>query len=85
MGYIIIQLDDNTEARTSTTKLLNKKCDFDLSSDGARLKLVLFNSISCTATEKYYHSFVGEIARGRWDISIEKRYLWGIYFISDAI
>ena len=59
MGYNLIQPDDNTEARTVTSKLLNRgECDFDLSSDGTRLRPVLFNIRSYTATEKHYHSFV---------------------------
>ena len=60
MGYNLIQPDDNTEARTATSKLLNRgECDFDLSSDGARLRHVLFNIRSYTATDKHYHGFVG--------------------------
>ena len=60
MGYNLIQPDDNTEARTATSKLLNRgECDFDLSSDGTRLRPVLFNIRSYTATEKHCHSFVG--------------------------
>ena len=81
MGYILMQPDDSTEARAATSKLLNKReYDFDLSSDGARLRPVLFNSRSCTATEKHYHGCVGEIACGRWAIGMEKRYLWGTHF-----
>ena len=86
MGYILMQPGDSTEARAATSKLLNKgECDFDLSSDGARLRPVLFNSRSCTATEKHYHGFVGEIACGRWAIGMEKRYLWGTHFFGYVI
>ena len=60
MRYILMQPDDSSKARVATSKLLNKgKCDFDLSSDGARLMPVLFNSRSYTTTEKNYHGFVG--------------------------
>ena len=37
MGCILIQPDDSTEARSATSKLLNKgECDLDLSSDAKR-------------------------------------------------
>ena len=76
MGYILMQPDNSVEARAATEKLLNTgECDFDLSLNGARLRPVLFNSCSCTATEIHYHGFVREIACGRWAISMEKRYL----------
>ena len=73
--------DDSNEARLATVKLRQKnECDFDLSLDGARLRPILFNSRSCSATKRHYHGFVGEIACGRWAIRMEKRYLWGTHF-----
>ena len=81
MECILIQPDDSTEARAATSKLLNKgEYDLDLSSDGARLRPILFNIRSCTATERNYHGFVEEIACGQWAIGTEKRYLLGTHF-----
>ena len=70
-----------TTAKAATAKLRDTgECDFDLSLDGARLRQILFNSRSCTQSERHYHGFIGEIACGRWAISMEKRYLWGSHF-----
>ena len=81
MGYILMQPDDSIVAKAATIKLRDTgECDFDISLDGARLRPILFNSRSCTQTEKHYHGFIGEIACGRWAISMEKRYLWGSHF-----
>ena len=53
MGYILMQPDDSTEARSATSKLLNKgEFNFDLSSYGTRLRPLLFNIRSCTSIEK---------------------------------
>ena len=73
-----MQADDSAEVRAVIEMLANtSECNFDLFLDGARLRPLLFNSRSYTATEKYYHGFVGKIAFGRWAISIDKRYLGG--------
>ena len=52
---------------TKATKSLFKcgECMFDLSKDGARLRLVRFGSRACTDFEQKYHSFVGEAPSGR--------------------
>ena len=81
MNYILMQPDDRTEARSATYKLVNKgEWNFDLSSDSTRLIPVLLNNRSCTAIEKHYHGFVGEIVCGQWGINMKKRYLWGAHF-----
>ena len=55
-----MQPDDSIEVRAATSKLFKKgESDCDLYSDSARVIPVLFNSRSCTATEKPYHGFVG--------------------------
>ena len=46
----------------------------------ARLCSVAFGFRSNKTLEEYHHSFVGEIACGRWRIAQNKRYLWGTYF-----
>ena len=81
MGYILMQPDNGVMASAATQKLITTgECDFDLSFSGARLRPILFNSRSCSNTEKHYLVFVGEIACGRWSIRMEKRYLWGTHF-----
>ena len=76
-----MQPDDSIEVRAATSKLFKKgESDCDLYSDSARVIPVLFNSRSCTATEKPYHSFVGKIVCGRWAISMKNQCLWGSYF-----
>ena len=54
-----------------------EECTFDLSLDGPRLRPVFFGSRSNQPFEIHYHSFVGEVACGRWVISCCRRYLWG--------
>ena len=60
-------------------------CTFELSLEGPRLHLVLFESRSNLPYEMEYHSFVGEIACDRWSIAHNRRYLWGkkFYWICD--
>ena len=59
---------------------------FRLNPLGPRLMPVLFNSRSNLVHEKEYHSFVGEIACGRWAISRLRKYSWGtlVYWICDC-
>ena len=65
----------------ATKKLLETGiCDFDLTLDSPRLRPISFGSRSCSLAEEKLHSFVGEAAAGRWAISKNRRYLWGIHF-----
>ena len=87
MGYILMQADDTSQS-VATVQLLEGKgeCAFDLSLGGPRLRLVFFGSRSDQPFEIHYHSFVGEVACGRWAISFCRRYLWGkFYWIFDCI
>eukprot|EP00977_Amphora_coffeiformis_P023407 scaffold13290_cov112-Amphora_coffeaeformis.AAC.1 len=34
----------------------------------------------CSPYEAHYHSFVGEVAAGRWGFSIVNTYIWGSHF-----
>ena len=61
------------------------ECTFDLSIYGPRLRPVFFGSRSNQPFEIHYHSFVGEVACGRWAICCCRRYLWGKSFIEFAI
>ena len=81
MGYIILQPDDDKESHVALKKLRETgECDFELTTNGLRLRPIVFNSRTCTETERHYHGFVGEIACGRWAIAKEKRHLWGAHF-----
>ena len=81
MAYIIMQPEDSDKARMATQKLEETgECTFDLSIGGPRLKPVAFGSRKCSVTESNYHSYVGEIATGRWAMSENKTYLWGAKF-----
>ena len=51
------------------------ECLFDQTLSGLRPISVLFNSRSNLVHEEDYHSFVGEIACGRWEISRFRNYL----------
>ena len=51
------------------------ECFFDFTLSGPRLIPVLFNSRPNLDYEKYYHSFVDEIACCRWAISRRSKYL----------
>ena len=86
MGYILMQADDTSQS-VATFQLLKEKgeCAFDLSLDGPRLIPVFFGSRSNQPFEIHYHSFVGEVACGRWAISCCMRYLWGEFFTGFTI
>ena len=66
---------DNTSQSVAVVQLLKGKdeCASDLSLDGLRLRPVLFGSRFNQSFERHYHSFVGEIACGRWAISCCRR------------
>ena len=62
------------------------ECLFDISLDGPRLRPVLFGSRANMPYERNYHSFVDEVACGRWSIAACRKYLWGarFYWICDC-
>ena len=76
-----MQPDNSPESRLELQHLSKTgECRFDLMMKGARLCSVAFGFRSNKTLEEYHHSFVGEIACGRWRIAQNKRYLWGTYF-----
>ena len=81
MGYIFMQ-PGNSPIAIAAIELLQSTDEFifDQTLSGPRLTPVLFNSRSNLVHEKYYHSFVSEIAYGRWSISCLRKYLWGTLF-----
>ena len=72
--------DDKESIKTMKNLACTGICLFDLSKNGARLKPITFGSRSCTINEKYFHSFTGEAACGRWSIDQNRRFLWGCHF-----
>ena len=86
MGYILMQ-PDNCSKSIRVLAILEETgdCIVELSLEGPRLHPVLFGSRSNLPFEKDYHSFVEEIACGRWSIAHNRRYLWEgkLYWICD--
>lgn len=81
MGWILMQPADDEESQEAIKILLETgECLFDLSPNGPRLRPVAFGSRSCTDMERKLHSFVGEVACGRWAIGQNRRFLWGCHF-----
>ena len=71
-----MQPEDSEPARLAIKKLEESGvCDFDCDLNGPRLKPITFGSRKCTTSESNYHSFVGEIATGRWAMAENKVYL----------
>ena len=81
MGWILMQPADDEESVRATELLRTTgECLFDLCKNGARLRPIAFGSRACTDMERKLHSFLGEVASGRWAISQNKRFLWGCHF-----
>ena len=76
MGWIMMQPADDDESVAATKILLETgECLFDLAKKGARLRPIGFGSHACLPQERKYHSFVGEVACGRWEIGQNRKYL----------
>jgi len=77
MAWILMQPDDSP-ASIAATHLLKEKGtnQFDATMDGP----VRFGSRACLDKEKWFHSFVGEGACGRWGITQNGKVLWGTHF-----
>ena len=76
-----MKADESPQSLAALTLLeATGECTFDLSLDGPRLRPVFFGSRSNRNFEVQYHSFVGEVACGRWAISCCRKYLWGKKF-----
>ena len=81
MAWILMQPDDSSESCTAM-QLLKETGEntFDFSKNGPRLVPVRFGSRACTDKERWFHSFVGESACGRWGIAQNRKFLWGCHF-----
>ena len=81
MAWILMQPDDSEASIAATKVLLETGINqFDVTMDGPRLVPVRFGSRACLDKEKWFHSFVGEGACGRWGISQNRKFLWGTHF-----
>ena len=81
IGYIVMQPDDSLDSLAFIKHLAaTGDCLFDVSLDSSRLRPVLFLSRSNMSHERDYHSFVGEVACGRWSIASYRKYLWDVPF-----
>ena len=83
MSFILMQPEDSAAADIASRLLQPGQpdsCTFDSSLTSARLQPVASASRRCSASEADYHSFVGEIAAGRWAFSAMNPYLWGTHF-----
>ena len=77
-----MQPDDSPDSLAAITHLAaTGECLFDIPLDGSRLIPVLFGSRANLSHEHDYHSFVGDVACGRWSIATCRKYLWGAIFI----
>ena len=80
-GYILIQPDNSPESLAAIVHLESTgESLFDCKRSGTRLMPIIFNFRTNLYHKKDYHSFVGEIACGRWDILQLRKYLWGTLF-----
>ena len=82
MGYILIQPDDSPDSLNPIKHLaVTSECLFDVSLDGPRLRPVLFAFRDNMSYDRDYHSFVGNVAYGRWSIAACRKYLSGALFL----
>ena len=76
MGYILMQPDDSPDSLAAITHLATTgECLFHISLDGPRLRPLLFGSRANLSYECNYHSFLREVAYGRWSIAACRKYL----------
>ena len=81
MAWILMQPDDSPASVEATKLLIETGTNlFDATVDGPRLLPVRFGSRACIDKEKWFHSFVGEGACGRWGIAQNRKFLWGTHF-----
>ena len=72
-GWIIMHPADDNESGKATTHLRAiRECSFELSKNGARLKVIAFDSCSCNNNERNFRSFTSEGACGCWAIEKTK-------------
>ena len=81
MEYILMQPNSSPKYLVVITHLESTgDCTFDYTRSGPRLIYIQFNSRAKLDHEQDYHSFVGDIACGRWALSRLRKYLWETLF-----
>ena len=88
MSWILMQPVDN-DASSKATDTLKNTGEFllDIDMEGPRIKPIKYGSRACTTSEKWFHSFIGEAAAGRWGIGKNRKFLWGnfFYWVCDCV
>ena len=81
MSWILLQpADDNASVKATYTLKKTGEFLFNLDMEGPRLKPIKYGSRACTTSGKWFHSFIGEAAAGRWGIGQNRKFLWGNFF-----
>ena len=81
MGAVLCQPEDTPAAKAAEQEEINgRKCQFDITLSGLRLRPIAFLDRVNSPAEKSYHSYVGEAATGRWAMGKFKKYLLGAEF-----
>ena len=81
MGAVLLLADDSPTASTAEDReRAGGKCDFDCTKSGLRLRPIAFLDRTTTPPEWSFHSYVGEVATGRWAIGKFFKYLYGTEF-----
>ena len=79
LGVVLLQAYVSEEAIIADAQEKDsRKCEFDNSLDGMRLRPISFISRSTVSPlEKSRHIFVGEVAALRWAAGKFRKYFWG--------
>ena len=81
MGAVLLQADTTPPAQAAETRERNGgRCEFDRTKSGIRLRPLAFIDRITSASERSYHSYVGEVAAGRWAIGKFYKFLYGSEF-----
>ena len=81
MSWILMQpADDDASVKATDTLKNTGEFLFDLDMEGPRLKPIKYGSRACTTSKKWFHSFIGKAAAGRWGIGQNRTFLWGNFF-----
>ena len=87
MSWILMQpADDGAFVEATATLKQTGEFLFDLEMDGPRLKPIKYGSRACSTSKKWFHSFIGEAAAGKWGIGQNRKFLWGnfLHWVCDC-
>ena len=81
MSWILMQpADDDASVKATDTLKKTGEFLFDLDMEGPRLKPIKYGLRACNTSEKWFHSFIGDAAAGRWGIGKNRKFLRGNLF-----